>query len=156
MLFTPEFRRAQPERTRELTSLFTHHPPPPYSIAAHWWASVYHDTVSRLPQIQAPTLVFHGERDAMSPLANSELLAAQIPDAELAIVPDAGHVYALEQPEVSLRMFTDWIDRREPILAGGARTGLLARAEPLTRPLTLHTGMLRTGASLTRRLAGMR
>ena len=31
-----------------------------------WWASFFHDTVSRLTQIQAPTLVIHGELDAMS------------------------------------------------------------------------------------------
>jgi 3-oxoadipate enol-lactonase len=57
MLFSPEFRRDQPERARELLRHFAVHRARPQGIAAHWWASVYHDTVSRLGQIQAPTLV---------------------------------------------------------------------------------------------------
>jgi pimeloyl-ACP methyl ester carboxylesterase len=79
MLFSPEFRRDQPERTRELLGHFAAHRARPRGIAAHWWASVYHDTVSRLGQIQAPTLVMHGARDAISPVANARLLAERIP-----------------------------------------------------------------------------
>jgi pimeloyl-ACP methyl ester carboxylesterase len=90
LLFSPAFRRRHPERVRELVPLFLRHLPPPWGIAAHWWASVYHDTVSRLPEIQAPTLVMHGERDGMAPVGAAHLLAERIPDAELAIVPRRG------------------------------------------------------------------
>jgi len=147
-LFSPEFRREHPEEVRALLTHFTRHRARPQGYAAHWWASVYHDTVSRLGRIRAPTLVMHGEHDAMSPLGNARLLADRIPDAELVVVPDAGHAYALERPEESFSLLTDWLDRRGPISAGRPRTGLGPRLEPFTRPLGLHVGALRTGRSL--------
>src|SRR5215208_8270120 len=76
LLFSPDFRRRHPDRVRELVPLFLRHLPPPWGLAAHWWASVYHDTVSRLDRIQAPTLVMHGERDGMAPVGVAHLLAA--------------------------------------------------------------------------------
>ena len=90
----------------------------------------------------------HGERDAMAPISNARLLADEIPDAELAIVPGSGHAFLLERPEASLELLTDWLDARSPIAAGAPRTGVAARAEPLTRALGLPIGAARTGASL--------
>ena len=147
-LFSPEFRREQPERVRELLRHFDRHRAPAHGAMAHWWATVYHDTVSRLPRIQAPTLVLHGERDAMAPTANARLLAGRIPDAELVMIPAAGHAYLLERPEESFDVFADWLDRRGPIAPGRPNRGLGARVEPLTRALGLPIGAARTGASL--------
>jgi 3-oxoadipate enol-lactonase len=147
-LFSDEFCRDHPERVRELLPLFGRHRATPRGVWAHWWASVYHDTASRLRRIQAPTLVMHGERDAMAPIANARLLAQRIPDAELAVVPRAGHAYLLERPEASLGLLTEWLARRGPIPAGDARTGLVARTEPLTRALGLPIGAARTGVSM--------
>jgi pimeloyl-ACP methyl ester carboxylesterase len=147
-LFSDEFRREHPERVRELLRNFARHRPTPQGVWAHWWASVYHDTVSRLHCIQAPALVMHGERDAMAPISNARLLAERIPDAELAIVPGSGHAYLLERPELSLELLGEWLDRRSPIAPGEPRRGLAARAEPLTRALGLPIGAARTGASL--------
>ena len=47
-LFSDEFRREQPERARELLRHFGRHRATPQGVWAHWWASVYHDTTSRL------------------------------------------------------------------------------------------------------------
>lgn len=150
-LFSPAFRREHPDRVRELLANFRRHRPPPHGVAAHWWATVYHDTVSRLGRIQAPTLVVTGDQDAMAPVANSRLLAERIPDAELVLVEGAGHAYLLEQPERSRDLLADWVDRRSPILPGRPLTGLPARTEPLTRALPF--GAARTGVSLARRVA---
>jgi pimeloyl-ACP methyl ester carboxylesterase len=147
-LFSDEFRREHPERVRELLRLFAKHRAPAYGALAHLMASVYHDTTSRLHLIEAPTLVMHGERDQMAPLANARMLAGRIPDAELAIVPGAGHAYGLEAPQLSLDLVLDWLRRRGPIQAGRPRQGLIAQAEPVTRALGLPIGALRTGASL--------
>ena len=147
-LFSPEFRREQPDRVRDLLAHFDRHRAPLHGALAHWWASVYHDTVSRLPRIQAPTLVLHGERDAMAPIGNARLLAERIPDAELRLVPEAGHAYLLERPEASFELMTDWLDARGPIAAGRPHGGLTRRAEPLSRALGLPIGAMRTGASL--------
>jgi 3-oxoadipate enol-lactonase len=154
-VFSEDFRREQPVRAAELLRHFGRHRATPQGAWAHWWATVYHDTVSRLHCIQAPTLVMHGELDAMAPISNARLLADRIPDAELAIVPGAGHAFMLERPEASLEIFEDWLRRRGPIAAGRPRTGLVARAEPLTRALGLPIGAVRTGGSLVG-LAGER
>ena len=148
-LFSPEFRREDPERVRELLRFFGRHRPSAQGVWAHWWASVYHDTMSRLQCIQAPALVMHGEHDAMAPISNARLLAEKIPDAELCIVPGSGHAYLLERPETSFDLFSGWLDRRSPIAAGHPRSGVAAHAEPLTRAFGLPIGALRTGASLT-------
>jgi hypothetical protein len=86
----------------------------------------------------------HGDRDALVPLENARLLAARIPDAEVAIVPGAGHAYLLERPEEAHRLLVDWLDRRGPIAPGPARTGLAARAEPWSERLGLPLGLVRT------------
>jgi acetyl esterase/lipase len=151
MLFSPEFRREHPERTLELIGYFKRHRPSLRGVTAQWWATVYHDTVSRLGQIQAPTLVMHGEHDPMSPLANAEILAERIPDAELAIVRGAGHAFALERPEESLATVTRWLGGKRPVGAGRRREGLGARVEPLSRALGLPIGAFRTGASVVAR-----
>jgi pimeloyl-ACP methyl ester carboxylesterase len=45
----------------------------------------------RLPRITAPTLVIHGQDDALIPVAAAHDLARRIPDAELELVPGWGH-----------------------------------------------------------------
>ena len=147
-LFSADFRRRQPERVRELLEPFRRHRAPPQGVLAQWWATVYHDTFSRLGLIRAPTLVMHGELDAIAPLANARLLAKRIPDAELAVVPASGHAYGLERPQESLALLLGWLEQHGPIAAGPPRTGAGARFEPVTRRLGLPIGALRTGASL--------
>ena len=82
-------------------------------------------------------------------ISNARLLAARIPDAELAIVPGAGHAYLLERPRGVVRAAGRLArPAARPIAPGRARTGVAARAEPLTRALGLPIGAARTGASL--------
>jgi pimeloyl-ACP methyl ester carboxylesterase len=153
-LFSPEFRREHPDEVRRLLRHFAAHRAPAHGVSAQLWATFYHDTVSRLPSIQAPTLVMHGAKDAMAPLANARLLAERIPDAELAVIEGTGHAYLLERPEHSRDVLADFIRRRSPIEPGQPRTGLAARAEPLTRVLGLPIGAVRTGLSLAGRVTG--
>jgi pimeloyl-ACP methyl ester carboxylesterase len=148
LLFSPQFRREHPERVRALLPYFGRHRAKAAGVWAHWWATVYHDTFARLGAIQAPTLVMHGGADAMSPVGNGRLLAERIPDAELVVLPGAGHAFPLERPREAFDVLAEWLDRRGPIPAGAPRTGVAARAEPLTRALGLPIGAARTGASL--------
>ena len=52
-----------------------------------------------LPSLAVPTLVIHGADDKAVPVDVARHLAAAIPGARLEIVPDAGHIAQLEQPE---------------------------------------------------------
>jgi pimeloyl-ACP methyl ester carboxylesterase len=114
LLFSEEFRREQPSRVRKLVRHFVAHRSSRGAIAAQTLASARFSATERLHRLRAPTLVMHGERDRLVPLAASKLLAARIPDAELAVVPGAGHAYALEAPRESLELLLDWRTRRLP------------------------------------------
>lgn len=46
-----------------------------------------------LPRLDAPTLVIHGEKDPLFPLAHGEDLAATIPGARLHVVQGGGHSF---------------------------------------------------------------
>ena len=56
------------------------------------------DTRDLLPTIRAPTLLLWGQDDRRSPLHVATQIHAAIPDAELAIIPHAGHLSNMEQP----------------------------------------------------------
>ena len=58
------------------------------------------DMTAELHKITAPTLVIVGEKDLVKPRKYSEIIAREIPDAEFAIVPHAGHAVMWEQAGV--------------------------------------------------------
>ena len=66
-----------------------------------------HDTLGRLGQIAAPTLVLHGERDPAVPVANARILADAIPGARLVVLPGAGHIPFWSQPEECARLIAE-------------------------------------------------
>ena len=57
------------------------------------------DSTALLAQIDKPTLILHGADDQLIPPAEAQAAGATIPDARLQILPDAGHLLNLEQPE---------------------------------------------------------
>lgn len=57
------------------------------------------DVASRLGAIAVPTLILHGSRDVISPLASSEKLAQLIPRAKLLVADGAGHVPTVTRPQ---------------------------------------------------------
>jgi len=67
------------------------------------------DTTARLPQIAVPTLVIAGELDQGTPLAMSQTLAEQIPQASLTVLKDASHLSATEQPQAFALAVTQFI-----------------------------------------------
>lgn len=70
------------------------------------------DLRPRLGQVAVPTLVLCGSKDrANIPLTRE--LAAGIPGAELRIVPDATHLWNLQQPEAFNRAVAEFVDRAE-------------------------------------------
>jgi pimeloyl-ACP methyl ester carboxylesterase len=58
------------------------------------------DRTALLPGIAVPTLVVCGEHDKVSPPAGMRAMAAQIPGARFVVIPDAGHLSPLEQPDL--------------------------------------------------------
>ncbi len=65
----------------------------------------------RIEGITAPTLVVHGELDALVPPENGRLIADRVPGAELVIIPNANHVLMTDQPERVSKVLVEWLDR---------------------------------------------
>ncbi len=57
------------------------------------------DSIPLLSQITCPTQIIVGELDQATPPSDAKLMADQIPNARLAIIPGAAHLTNLEQPE---------------------------------------------------------
>jgi pimeloyl-ACP methyl ester carboxylesterase len=57
------------------------------------------DTRELLPTVAVPTLALWGEDDRRSPVRIAEQFRAAIPRAELAIIPNAGHLSNMERPD---------------------------------------------------------
>jgi len=74
-----------------------------------------HDESAALPVLATvPVLIACGERDLLTPLKHSEEMAAALPDAELVIVPGAGHLVQMEAPEVINDALVRLVERATP------------------------------------------
>jgi 3-oxoadipate enol-lactonase len=60
------------------------------------------DSSDLLAGITCPTLVIVGEQDALTPPTVAQDYASRIPGAQYVVIPQAGHLSNLEQPEVFL------------------------------------------------------
>jgi pimeloyl-ACP methyl ester carboxylesterase len=66
------------------------------------------NVADKLVSIRVPTLVIHGELDAIIPVARAEMAARAIPNSKLLVIPGAGHVPVLTRPEVVVAAIDDW------------------------------------------------
>ena len=65
---------------------------------------------SLLSSIRLPTLVVTSDNDHLIPKELSDLIAARIAGATLALMPGAGHIPFMEQPENVVRIVLDFIE----------------------------------------------
>jgi non-heme chloroperoxidase len=119
-----------PEFVREFQESTIHHPVPeeflaglisetlkvPARVWRDYWEGVLLavDDTARLSEIDAPTLILWGERDALLPREEQERTAATIPDATLKVYPETGHVVAWERPEWVVRDLEDFMAGTRP------------------------------------------
>lgn len=69
------------------------------------------DATSWLGDIAVPTLVLVGQDDNLTPLEAATTLAEGIPEAELVVLPDVGHVSNLEGPHEFTMALDRFLDR---------------------------------------------
>ncbi|MBN2043948.1 MAG: alpha/beta fold hydrolase [Anaerolineales bacterium] len=63
----------------------------------------------RLAEVAAPTLILFGADDKVVPPANADLLQSKIPDSVSVILPDAGHFFPIEVPEIASKHILDFV-----------------------------------------------
>jgi 3-oxoadipate enol-lactonase len=67
----------------------------------------------RLPRIEIPTLVIHGEDDRLVPPRNGKVVANRIPGAQFHQVPNAGHMLLTDQPEICAEIVLNFLNQHE-------------------------------------------
>lgn len=67
------------------------------------------DVRADLAHIHQPTLLLHGAHDPLMPLAAAQWLAAALPQATLAVLPEAAHAPFLSDAATCARLITEWL-----------------------------------------------
>ena len=94
----------------------------------------------RLAEISAPTLIVYGDKDVMDVRQAAGPLAATIPGARLAVIPDAAHLPQMERPELFNEIVLGF-------LLGLGSSGLIA---PRPSARSLRSASLRSPSSVDR------
>jgi pimeloyl-ACP methyl ester carboxylesterase len=66
-------------------------------------------TQAKLKQLKLPTLLIAGTADMSTPPSISRMIAAEIPNSRVVLMPEAGHSSYWEQPEIFNRAVLDFI-----------------------------------------------
>lgn len=66
-----------------------------------------------LHRLRPPTLVLHGGDDPLAPVFNARMMAARIPRAQLHVIPRAGHLFLLDDPDPAVRIIDEFLDQPE-------------------------------------------
>jgi 3-oxoadipate enol-lactonase len=76
-------------------------------ILMQYQAALNHNAISRLPQLDVPTLVVHGSADEMILPENGKRLAGLVPNARWELLEGAAHLFWREQPERVIQLLQD-------------------------------------------------
>ncbi|WAU79260.1 alpha/beta hydrolase [Streptomyces sp. Qhu-G9] len=97
----------------------------PIDVVAEFYpAFTDHDKTEALACFaELPVLVLAGVKDLVTPSEHSEAIADLLPDAELVLVPDAGHLVMMEHPEVVIDRLADLLTRVGAVPAGATVGG---------------------------------
>ncbi|WP_369261357.1 alpha/beta fold hydrolase [Streptomyces sp. R35] len=97
----------------------------PIDVVAEFYpAFTEHDKTAALTHFtDLPVLVLAGVKDLVTPSEHSEAIADLLPDAELVLVADAGHLVMLEHPEVVIDRLADLLMRAGAVPAGATVGG---------------------------------
>ena len=108
LLFAPPTPRQRPELVARVRGWMN--AASPEGVAAGLLAMRNRrDYLELLPELHVPALVVGAALDLAIPPAHSEALAAGLPNAELHIIADAGHLANLEQPTAFNRVLMDFL-----------------------------------------------
>ena len=95
----PGFAESHPEEFDIFAEIARYRPMTEAAYFRQLAACRGHDVSQRLHQIEAPTLVIHGDVDPLVPLKNGLHLAQTIPGATLIVYPQTGHIPEVERAE---------------------------------------------------------
>ncbi len=106
---TPEFVERRMDFLAAIAVEGMKTPPTLPALARQFAAIQSFDTYERLPQVAAPTLVIHGNRDVLIPVENADILRGRIAGAESRIIDNVGHMFFWEKPEEAAAAVTGFL-----------------------------------------------
>lgn len=107
-VFAPESFERRPEAVAMIRAIVE--ATPPRSIAGTLLAlAARSDTTASLEKIQVPVLILVGEKDQTTPVEAAKAMHARIPGSKLEILPGAGHLSNLENPEAFNRCLWEFL-----------------------------------------------
>lgn len=97
----------------------------PIDVVAEFYPAFSdHDKTEALDAFAGlPVLVLAGVKDLVTPSEHSEAIADRLPEAELVLVPDAGHLVMMEHPEAVTDRLADLLTRAGAVPAGATVSG---------------------------------
>ncbi|MEZ4372391.1 MAG: alpha/beta fold hydrolase [Polyangiaceae bacterium] len=98
------FISEHPEVIAEWRALARDYPPARAGFLGQLVAGGLHDTRRRLSRVAQPTLVITGDADNLIHADHSRYLAKRIRDAQLEVLPGAGHDFTTERPELAAQL----------------------------------------------------
>jgi pimeloyl-ACP methyl ester carboxylesterase len=97
-LIAPDNLARRPDIVESITRMVTEGDPAGVAAALRGLAT-RSDATSLLPTIAVPTLLIVGEHDAISTADEMRGMAATIPGGQFEVIPEAGHLAPLENPD---------------------------------------------------------
>jgi pimeloyl-ACP methyl ester carboxylesterase len=125
LLYAERTRRERPARLEEDGRFRVREQTPILTAPSQAAAIFRHDTRARLPELDMPVLVVHGEEDRLIPPSHGRELARLIPQARLELIPHCGHLLSTDAEEEVASALLEFIDRVDADV--GATAGSRAR-----------------------------
>ncbi|WP_330332052.1 alpha/beta hydrolase [Streptomyces sp. NBC_00536] len=108
----------------------------PIDVVAEFFPAIMlHDKTAALRQFaDLPVTVIAGDRDMITPPEHSVAIAAELPDAELVVLEETGHLMMLERPETVTALLTGLLARTGAVPAAANVGGHGSTAASTARP----------------------
>ncbi len=111
----PGFMGRYPHLMEKLISYRMTNPVPPAQYTAQVMAGAGMAALTdeqvdqRMAAIAVSVLILFGEFDMVVPPGNAQLMADKLPNAQIKILPNTGHIFPLEDPEATVQAIVEFI-----------------------------------------------
>jgi pimeloyl-ACP methyl ester carboxylesterase len=110
ILLPTEFIAAHSELKPMLIAAMSMTPRTPAAAVMSQLAGIMQfDAYDRLPQIKCPVLIVHGDSDVLVPSANAAIIKSKLPQAEVMMIPGAGHAFQAADPAGIHQRIVSWL-----------------------------------------------
>jgi 3-oxoadipate enol-lactonase len=110
LLYPPEFIATHPELKQMMMLAVGMMTATPAETIERTAAGVPEfNAYDRLDQIRCPVLIIHGDKDVVVPPENASIIKSRLPQAELMMIPNAGHAFQAANPVGIHQRIVEWL-----------------------------------------------